>query len=654
MNLSSLIEAALRTLLAALAVGAGLRLLRVSNVLAQKKAWMLVLGAALLMPLVMRWHWLSSSALIRVPAYPWAQRLDSQPVVEAVTPVSFAAQTALPKADSAPLPAEHFAAPDSSPSVESAPAVPAQMASRPISIATLLWILYLGVCALLLARLLYGLAATAWLWARARPVSLAWDFDLPAGLRLRSSRGIASPVALASGVVLPADFAQWDRQKLRVVLAHEHAHILQHDFYLQTLASLHAAVFWFSPLAWWLKRKLSDLGEAVSDRAGLEAAASRSSYAQILLEFAAQPRLTPLLGVAMAHSSNLSVRIERFLNESRFHQAFAGSRRRAFLAILLVPAILFASTALIRVEASAQTNGQATAEQAPPPRPTAPVPPPTPPTAPTAPLPPPPPPFTAEMLPPPPPPPPPGKESTGFHGPNTNKGLGFFCAASLDGHPFAVVTASKHENCFPRDVTVTMAPHHSMDLNQRLSKAHELAKGKFLWFNDDSKSSYIDDPALVAQMEGITRRMDSLGFQQEQLGGEQDQLSAQMEKLSRQLPKVSVPNSEISKEMEKLNKEIEKLEAQQDQSKSTGEWADFESKIGNLEGKIGALEGQIAGAEKGTEFAKMGELVGKMDTLRAQMGQLGARQRALVAEAESRMMVIIDQARKEGKAHPVQ
>jgi hypothetical protein len=122
------------------------------------------------------------------------------------------------------------------------------------------------------------------------------------------------------------------------------------------LAGVYAAVFWFSPLGWWLKRKLSDLGEAISDRAGLEEAASRASYAQVLLEFAAMPRPTAA-GVAMARTSNLSHRIERFLNESSFRQAFAGSRRRILLAILLVPMAVFAGTALIRVEAAA--SGQA-------------------------------------------------------------------------------------------------------------------------------------------------------------------------------------------------------------------------------------------------------------------------------------------------------
>jgi beta-lactamase regulating signal transducer with metallopeptidase domain len=101
------------------------------------------------------------------------------------------------------------------------------------------------------------------------------------GLRLRFSFAISSPVTIGSGVLLPADCLTWDREKLRIVLAHERAHVRQGDFYLQLLAGLYTAAFWFSPLGWWLKRTLSDLGEAISDRAALNEAASRTSYAKV-------------------------------------------------------------------------------------------------------------------------------------------------------------------------------------------------------------------------------------------------------------------------------------------------------------------------------------------------------------------------------------
>jgi len=71
----TLIEAALRSLLVAAAVWAGLRALRVSNVVAQKRAWGLVLLSALLMPLLMQWKALPAGMAVVLPAQPWQQQL---------------------------------------------------------------------------------------------------------------------------------------------------------------------------------------------------------------------------------------------------------------------------------------------------------------------------------------------------------------------------------------------------------------------------------------------------------------------------------------------------------------------------------------------------------------------------------------------------
>ncbi len=213
------------------------------------------------------------------------------------------------------------------------------------------WV-YLAVSAALLMRLLWALSAAVWLWARAEEIS---PLDVPEE-NVRVSTRIPSPVTIGSGIVLPGDYREWDRAKLRVVLAHERSHVRQMDFYLQLLAGVYTAAFWFSPLGWWLKRTLSHLGEAISDRAGLEAAPSRSDYAGVLLEFAATTRRA-LPGVAMARSGNLSRRVDQLLNEKLFQRAFAEGRRRAVVSLLLVPAALFAVTALVRVPvAAAQAN----------------------------------------------------------------------------------------------------------------------------------------------------------------------------------------------------------------------------------------------------------------------------------------------------------
>jgi hypothetical protein len=224
------------------------------------------------------------------------------------------------------------------------------------------WV-YLAVSSALLLRLLWGLGAAVWLWSGAEEIS---PLDVPEE-NVRVSAKIPSPVTIGSGIVLPGNYREWGGAKLRVVLAHERSHVRQLDFYLQLLAGVNRAIFWFSPLGWWLKQTLSHLGETISDRAGLEAAASRSDYAGVLLEFAATTR-RGLPGVAMARRGNLSRRVDQLLNEKLFQRAFADGRRRAMLSLLLVPAALFAVTALVRVPAVAAQNattllpaGQATA-----------------------------------------------------------------------------------------------------------------------------------------------------------------------------------------------------------------------------------------------------------------------------------------------------
>jgi beta-lactamase regulating signal transducer with metallopeptidase domain len=386
------LEAALRSILMALAVWAGIRMLRVEAVLAQKIAWVLVLVSAGAMPLVMRAPFPAPGRALRIPlpalshasqsAEPSAaliatadstmeSRIDqatqvasSSPepayrhrsqrttrsiparhrVVNAanVTPQislqSTKIYSARPSAEPVPTPADHF--PLASWSSWNWPRI-RQLAA----------VVYLAAVCFLLIRMFAGLSIAFRIWRRAEPSTdpaLATSLSATRPLHVRISPDLSTPVTIGSTVILPADYTEWDTAKLRIVLAHEQSHVRQGDFYLQLLASMHVAIFWFSPLGWWLQRKLSELAEALSDHAGLEQAASPASYAQVLLEFAAMPRTT-IAGVAMARSSNLSSRIDRILNARRFRLAFLGSKANAVLAAALVPAALLAAVTLIRI-----------------------------------------------------------------------------------------------------------------------------------------------------------------------------------------------------------------------------------------------------------------------------------------------------------------
>ncbi len=368
--ISNLPDAALRSLALAMGVWVILRLFRVRNVLALKSAWMLVLAAAFLMPLLLPIASRLPRATLVLPALthraaPPTLAPPPEQLVTAPAAQPIAAPAPHRSTKSAATRSHHTSSPAAVPgdfSVLPAPEAPAPAAPalQALSVIEAAALLYLVVSGLLLGRLVYGLIAAFLLWRSAQPVSA--ELTAAHDLRMRSSAAISSPITIGSFVILPAGYRSWNSEKLRIVLAHERSHIRQGDFYLQALAGLYAAIVWFSPLGWWLKRQLSDLAEAISDRSGLEQAASRASYAQILLEFAAAPHLTEI-GVAMARSSNLSHRIERLFNDGAFRQAFTASRRTLVTA-LLVPVVLFAAATLVRVTAVAQTQQTAPAPQA--------------------------------------------------------------------------------------------------------------------------------------------------------------------------------------------------------------------------------------------------------------------------------------------------
>jgi BlaR1 peptidase M56/Putative adhesin len=358
-----LIDAAMRSLFVGLIVAVGLRAFRIRNVFAQKVALGLVLVGALAMPLLMpiadRLQLLPAKASIVLPAHPMTLLEELQAKLQAKS-----GSGALPKPVAPPIPTPNSPQQTEKafgPVLDSASALrakapglssPSPQHSRvALSPASLALSIYLGVAVLFLLRLALGLAVTLRLWFTAAPISTHEVPDIPTGLPLRASTRVSSPLTIGSAILLPADFDTWDKEKVRIVLAHERSHVRQGDFYLQFFASLYTALVWFSPLGWWLKKELADLAEAISDRAGIEQARSNTSYAQFLLEFAAAPRCPTALGVAMARSSSLARRIERLLNDHTFRQSFAGGRRALF-AVVLVPVTLFAATAMVRVQAA--------------------------------------------------------------------------------------------------------------------------------------------------------------------------------------------------------------------------------------------------------------------------------------------------------------
>ena len=256
------VEAALRSLVFGLAVAVGLRVFRISNVLAQKAAWGLVLVSALAMPLMLpmtaQWHLLPARVNVVLPAYPMTLLEELQARIEArIRPDSkFAPQTApilqrgsarsqepsvseqatalrtgetpsraarmtraaAPERDATHLP--HDSASSSAQSISSSvssiqetqlPAPVKRIAISPIVIALAL---YCGVTALFLVRLALGLFTTIRLWRTAIPIPAS---QLPydaASLQLRASSKVASPLTIGSAILLPTDSTTWGQREV--------------------------------------------------------------------------------------------------------------------------------------------------------------------------------------------------------------------------------------------------------------------------------------------------------------------------------------------------------------------------------------------------------------------------------------------------------
>lgn len=122
------------------------------------------------------------------------------------------------------------------------------------------------------------------------------------------------------------------------MLAHEGAHVANHDFYVLLLASLNRAVFWFSPFAWWQLARLAELAEIISDARAIEMIDDRLSYAEILLDVAASVKPRPM-ELAMAQASTVRARVERIIAAAAMPVA-VGWRKRLWIAAAIVPVVI--------------------------------------------------------------------------------------------------------------------------------------------------------------------------------------------------------------------------------------------------------------------------------------------------------------------------
>jgi uncharacterized protein (TIGR03435 family) len=221
-------------------------------------------------------------------------------------------------------------APQSEPTGHQTPAGPAASHPAPRIHGAPDWpvILYALVAIALLARLATGLVLSRRLLRGSRITTLAPD--------IRESDTVVSPAVLGiirPAIVLPADWRDWDLDKLDAVLAHERSHILRRDPAVQLLSAIHRAILWHSPLSWYLHRHIVRAAEDASDDAAVAATRDPAAYAATLLEFIRRTAPTAHHSIAMARYGAPEHRIQRILDATTFSR---GLTRRSLAAIIAV------------------------------------------------------------------------------------------------------------------------------------------------------------------------------------------------------------------------------------------------------------------------------------------------------------------------------
>jgi BlaR1 peptidase M56 len=320
--LMTLFGASIRIAFAAFAVGAVLLLARVRSSSLRHRAWLVVLCAMLLMPILLQ----------IVPHIDIPIDYTPSPALSSTIP------TPVPgKAPSAIVPEPiHPSAPNILPS--NAQSAPARQPAWP----EIIFAAYFTGFALLAARLLAG-------WLGARALMRASRRTTVRGAAVYECSHVATPLtvgALYPKILLPFDWNEWSPQKLAAVLAHESAHVARRDTAVSFLAHVNACIFWFHPLSWWLRRQLALSAEEECDAAAVRAIGERHTYAALLLEIAGRARrhgwAFTIQGVGVESAGLLGARIDRILRD---HSLFGASRVQQAVTAISCALAIFAGAA---------------------------------------------------------------------------------------------------------------------------------------------------------------------------------------------------------------------------------------------------------------------------------------------------------------------
>jgi beta-lactamase regulating signal transducer with metallopeptidase domain len=270
-------------------------------------------------------HWILAAAIAGAAATPLLERVAPVWHVPIGAPFMFAR----PQPLALLIPVHERELPDGDRLGEKARFVPVQPTSGIVRVLQSIWLAGLLSC---FSFLVIGFARLWWLASRSQRVAnptwsalasrLSQDYGLRRRVVLLQSDHPTLLVTwglLEPKVILPAEARTWPEERVRIVLAHELAHIRRGDWIVQLTAELLRTVYWFNPLLWIACRQLRRESEHACDDAVLALGVEGTEYASTLLDLARTFRLhrrTFFPAPAMARPSTLERRVSAMLNRS--------------------------------------------------------------------------------------------------------------------------------------------------------------------------------------------------------------------------------------------------------------------------------------------------------------------------------------------------
>ncbi len=709
-------DAAVRTLALAGAAGLALVAFRVRSTSARLFTWTAVLYAALAMPLL---GWLLPALPVPTPTF--VRHDSAQSIAQRTQGVEAIRQTSsLRPLSSASI--RRSTKPQTAQLILQTPAESSFRFSVPWT--ALATVAYLIVTVVLLARFAIVIVLGHRLMHAAQEIkdprvsqrlsSRALACGLSYVRPAAESALISVPVtmgALRSIILLPVTWREWDDAKLNAVIAHEVSHVARRDALKQRLSLLHRAIFWFSPLAWFLDRRLADLAEQASDEAALSCGTDRKHYARILLDFFealhASPGRVWWQGVSMAKAGQSEKRVERILTWKGSVAMHLKKSIAVAVVALAIPVVYLAASAhpaqhvpmlgaqfaqdqtppaqqspapksqpaTTPAPAIASTPDETTppepsspAEPTPAPAPAAgisggvsgpapvaprasmavPTNPPNPAFAPIAPV--------APVA-------PVGNLSRSDAQRNFYKAQAEAQALAMQARSMADQSAahSSYGNGYSysygydddqRFVIVT-GKSDSLTMSGSTADARHVEKlrksipGDFIWFQVDEKSYIIRDQATIDRARKLWAPQEELGKKQEELGKQQEALGKQQDELGARMEKVRVNVPDMTAQLDKLKAELKALGP----SATMDQIGKVQSEMGELQSKMGEIQSH-AGDQQGKLGEEMGALGEKQGKLGDQQGELGRQQGELAEKASHEMKLLLEDAVKKGIAQP--